>query len=181
MIQKTISLFIALLFLNIVGFSQVLLEKTSLLEKQIEMLIPTGFSQLSKEMIANKYPTATDKPNWAIADKDAKVNLAYTYTQLFMDDNSIPGYSDELLTKIRTNLKNIEYIDDGILLQDGKNIGYIKFISQAKNEKIFNYFFYISLNNRLLLFNFTCTNKWRDKWEVKAEEIANSIRAITLN
>jgi hypothetical protein len=179
MVQKTISLFTTLLLFSVVGFSQILLERTSLLENQIEMLIPTGFSQLSKEMIAIKYPT--DTPNWAITDKNAKVNLTYTYTQLFMDDNSIPGYSDELLTKIRTNLKNIEYIDDGILLQDGKNIGYIKFISQAKNEKIFNYFFYISLNNRLLLFNFTCTNKWRDKWEVKAEEIANSIRAITLN
>jgi len=174
--KKTLSVLMATLLLSFACFSQIVLENISVLDNKIALLAPKGFTQMTDEMVAVKYPNNANKPNWVLSDEDGKVNLAYSFTKTELDDNGIPGFTDELITGLKANRKDIRFIDDGILLQDGKNIGYIKFISQAKDQKVFNYFFYISVDNRLLLFNFNCINKWRDKWETKAEEIANSIR-----
>ena len=176
MMKKIFPVLIATLLINIAGFSQIVLENISLLDNKVTLLAPKGLTQMTEEMVAVKYPDHANKPNWVLTDEEGKVNLAYSYTKTEIDDNGIPGFTDELITQLKANRKDIKFIDDGILLQDGKNIGYIKFISQAKDQKIFNYFFYINLDNRLLLFNFNCINKWRKKWETSADEIANSIR-----
>ena len=104
--------------------------------------------------------------------------LAYNFTSSAIDDNGIPAFTDKMLAVLKTNRKDIEFIDDGILLQEGKNIGYIKFISQAKDQKVFNYMFYISMDNRLLLFTFNCISKLRKKWEAKADEMVASLRLV---
>jgi hypothetical protein len=174
--KKIFPVFIATLLLSLPGFSQIALESISVLDNRVTLLAPKGFTQMTAEMLAVKYTNTANKPNWVLTDKDGKVNLAYSYLKTKVDDNGIPGFTDQIIAELKANRKDIKFIDDGILLQDGKNIGYIKFISQAKDQKVFNYFFYISHDNRLLLFNFNCINKWRKKWEAKADEIAKSIR-----
>jgi hypothetical protein len=176
MIKKISALIIVSLLLSFNSFSQIILEKILLLDNKIEILAPKGFIKMTDDMLLVKYPNTANKPNFVLTDESGTVNLLYTYTTTTMDDNGIPGYADELIKGLTSNRKDILIIDDGILLQDGKNIGYIKFISQAKDQKVFNDIFYISLDNRLLLFSFNCIQKWRDEWEQKADEIANSIR-----
>ncbi len=177
---KRIILICCVLGFGLPVFSQIQLEKISLLDNKVTILAPKGFTKMTEEMLAVKYPAGANKPQWVLTDKDATVNLTYNYTSSKIDDNDIPGFTDEMLTVLKTNRKDIEFIDDGILLQDGKNIGYIKFISQAKDQKVFNFLFYISVDNRLLLFTFNCISKLRKKWEVSADEMAASLRLQNL-
>ena len=158
------------------GFSQIELLKISLLDNKVTILAPKGFTKMTEEMLALKYPVSANKPQWVLTDKDGAVNLAYHYTSTAMDDNGIPAFTDEMLALLKTNRKDIEFIDDGILLEDGKNIGYIKFTSQAEDQKNFNFLFYISIDNRLLLFTFNCISKLRKKWEASADKMAGSLR-----
>ena len=178
--KKLISLFIGFFILCFVGHSQIILEKISLLDNKVTILAPKIFTIMTEEMLAIKYPAGANKPQWVLTDEDATVNLAYNYSISEIDDNGIPAFTDQMLEVLKTNRKDIEFIDDGILLKEGKNIGYIKFISQAKDQKVFNYMFYISLDNRLLLFSFNCIEKLRKKWEVKADEMAASLRLLNL-
>ncbi len=177
---KRILLVICVLCVGLAGFSQTELEKISLLDNKVTIFAPKGFTKMTEEMLAIKYPAGANKPQWVLSDEDATVNLAYNYTTYKIDDNGIPGFTDEMLTVLKTNRKDIEFIDDGILLQDGKNIGYIKFISEAKDQKVFNFLFYISVDNRLLLFTFNCINRLRKKWEASADEMAASLRLQNL-
>ena len=174
--KKLISFFIAFFIFCFAGYSQIILEKISLLDNKVTILAPKSFARMTEEMLAVKYPAGANKPQWVLTDEDGTVNLAYNYTNSAIDDNGIPAFTDQMLAVLKTNRKDIVFIDDGILLKEGKNIGYIKFISQAKDQKVFNYMFYISLDNRLLLFSFNCIEKLRKKWEVKADEMAASLR-----
>ena len=178
--KKLISLFIAFFILCFDGYSQIILEKISLLDNKVTILAPKSFTKMTEEMLAIKYPAGANKPQWVLTDEDGTVNLAYNYTNSAIDDNGIPAFTDQMLAVLKTNREDIKFIDDGILLKEGKNIGYIKFISQAKDQKVFNYMFYISLDNRLLLFSFNCIEKLRKKWEVKADEMAASLRLLNL-
>ena len=180
MIKKILPVIFCLLCFGLHGFSQIELLKLSLLDNKVSVLAPKGFTQMTEEMLALKYPATANKPQWVLTDEDGTVNLTYSFTSSAIDDNGIPAFTDKMLAVLKTNRKDIEFIDDGILLQEGKNIGYIKFISQARDQKVFNYMFYISLDNRLLLFSFNCIEKLRKKWEVKADEMAASLRLLNL-
>ncbi len=177
---KRIILVICILGFSLHCFSQIELLKISLLDNKVTLLAPKGFTKMTEEMLAIKYPAGANKPQWVLTDEDATVNLAYNYTSSTIDDNGIPSFTDQMLAVLKTNKKDIKFIDDGILLKDGKNIGYIKFISQARDQKVFNFLFYISVDDRLLLFSFNCIEKLRIKWELKADEMAASLRLQNL-
>ena len=131
---------------------------------------------MSGDMLALKWPDNPDKPSGVLAAENGKWTLEYRYSNTAIDDNGIPGFTDSLMAEVNADNATINILDDGILLQDGKNIGYISSLSKEKSHKRFNYYFYISLDNRLLLFHFSCSSGDRHVWESKASEMASSIR-----
>jgi hypothetical protein len=173
--KKRIILLAIILSLASSAFSQVALEKMFLFDNKLTLLTPKDFAVINDKDFDQHYPDTAFKPNNAIGDANGKIILAWNLSETAMDDNGIPGYTDELITGLR-NRKNTSIVDDGILLQDGKNIGYVKFTTLEKKQKIFHYRFYISFKERLLVFEFACPKKMRSVWEIKADEMANSIR-----
>jgi hypothetical protein len=81
-------------------------------------------------------------------------------------------------TILRAATKDFKLLDDGILLQGGKNIGYIKFSLRGAAQKLFNYMFYISIGDELLLFSIEYPRKLRKSWEPTAERMATSLRVL---
>lgn len=174
--KKIIHLLIVTCSITLTGFSQIVLKKVVLPGNKIEMDVPNGFLEMTPQMKEVKYPSGSNKPHWIAKDATGKVILEYSLTPIKMDDNGIPGYTDQLLAEMKAPGNDKTYIDDGIFLRDGKNIGYLKFITQVEGKKNFNFLFYLNVDNRLAVFNFTTLKKWRKKWENKVEEMANSIR-----
>jgi hypothetical protein len=174
--KKSVLLFICALVFSAACFSQIRMDKIHLLNHKISMLVPTGFSQMSGDMLSLKWYNNPTKPSGVLAADNGKWDLEYRYTNTAIDDNGIPGFTDSLMEELKANKTTIDILDDGIILQDGKNIGYISSLSKEKSHKRFNYYFYISLDNRLLLFHFSCSSGDRHVWESKAIESASSIR-----
>lgn len=117
----------------------------------------------------------------AILFTDAKRTavLTYRFDTDSITDNEIPAYADDLLKLAKQDNVSFKYIDDGIHLQDGKNIGYLKFSSKDDGRKNFNYIFFISVDDKPLVFSFSVPFKQRKKWEPLADTIANSLRVTT--
>lgn len=176
MMKNFISLFIVVLLFNLPGFAQ--MEKIPLLDNKLELMVPKAFTRIPEDKLQLKYPGSRYTPHWAITGEDSKVSLYYSYTNETVDDNGIPGFTDKLIADLKAGSQNFKLLDDGILLQDGKNIGYIKFTSRERDQYVFDYMFYMSLEDRLLLFNFNCTKKLKKKWESRAEEIAASLHLL---
>ena len=157
-----------------IGLAQPALVKKSLLQQQVEIVVPTTFRVLPASRFTDFY-RQTIQPVVVFSDGLEQVRLAVFYTQLAMDDNGIPAYTDELLKELRKNKKGFSLKDDGILLKDGKNIGYIKCVYKEQGQKRFGYFFYTSLNNQLLLFQFDCQRKAQENWEETAANMASTL------
>jgi hypothetical protein len=129
------------------------------------------------------YATLLDdhSPLWAITYENDRVILTSTHTTLAVDDNGIPAFTDQLISLVREKNREPKILDDGILLEDGKNIGYIKFYSKETDQKKYNYLFYVSAGGQLVLFSFSCPKKLRKGWETLAERVAASLRIIRQN
>lgn len=159
------------------GFGQAALEK-SILDNKLEMLLPRGFTPMTKEMIASRDYVVPYQPGWASTGDNGQIILSCFHTDQLVDDNGIPGFTDELITAVRARGKDVKLLDDGILLEDGKNIGFIKFLSRDNGKRTFHFMFYLSLQDRLLLFDLSGPKKLKKNWEGRSAEMAASIRLL---
>jgi hypothetical protein len=67
-------------------------------------------------------------------------------------------------------------LDEGVKTINGKKIGYFKFLTQAVDQKVFNYYFFTVVNGKILLFSFNSIEKLQKKWEHTADEIVASLK-----
>lgn len=113
---------------------------------------------------------------WLYTNSKGNIRLLMTFHKhIALDDNGIPGYADQQLKELGA-LTGIKPVDDGIFLQDGKNIGYVKYLNVANDPPLYQLNFFISVHGRLLYGQFTCPISVRNKWEAEADKIANSLR-----
>ncbi len=66
-------------------------------------------------------------------------------------------------------------LDEGVKTMNGKKIGYFKFLTQAVDQKVFNYYFFTVVDGKVLLFSFNCIEKLQKKWEPTADKIVSSL------
>ena|SRR6218665_1076571 len=167
-----INIMVLIGFLNMPALAQPDTKKISLVNENIEITLPqTYFVNKDSETGAVKiYPDVKQNPG---------TFLSYRIEKDSITDNEIPAFTDKLLQTLKSGYHKFTYIDDGIYLQDGKNISYIKFSSKKNGKKIFHFVFFISLADQPVIFDFSCPYKERTKWETEIESIANSTRLRT--
>ena len=147
------------------AFAQKQLVKISLPEYKIEMSVP---QELNRKSVQD---------NLKIISNDAgNVKIMYDQEPETVTDNDIPAYTDSTLKTLKAVNKSFKYIDDGIHLQDGKNIGYIKYSYKENGKKYFEYLFYISVDDKPVGFAFSCPLKEKKQWDETIDMVANSIR-----
>ena len=171
-ILKTIAF---LLFIPFCGLAQIQLEKKSLLDNKIELLVPTNFTVMTPEMLAFKYHSA-NKPQIVFTNEDADVNLVVSLMPQPMQESQVGLFKDFQLATLKKSRPDAKFLSDGVKKINNKNVGYFKFISAAVDQNVFNYYFFTSLDGKVLLLSFNCTEKLLPKWEDAAESIVSSLR-----
>ncbi len=134
---------------------------------RVELKIPTELKYQEKKNPA--------EPGVMIND-DGSAKLVFFRDTIYLDDNDVPAFADEQLKIAMQENETFKYIDDGLLLQDGKNIGYIKFSTRVNGKKLFNYIFFTSVNERPFIYKFSCDYNRRNKWNKLVDIMANSLR-----
>lgn len=138
---------------------------------KVEMTVPVSFAE-----------PVLDKKEWKITNTDQRIMITYGFVSVnaadTTDDNDITEWTDKQLSALKADTR-AKYIDDGIFLQDGKNIGYIKSKADpAEGPDNYRILFFMAVDGRVFQCLFTCPEKLRKKWEPVADEIANSLRII---
>ncbi|HEX9510672.1 MAG TPA: hypothetical protein VF939_09320 [Puia sp.] len=166
-----------LLFLlfPVIGFSQTGVEKVSLVDNKVTLLVPKGLSIMSAEMWKLKYQQR-ERPELVLTDEDGEVNLVGKRTQQPATDAQIASYTDFQLAQLRKSRSDMTVLGNGIKVVNGKKVGYIKFLSQAVDQPVFNYYFFVVVDGKILFFTFNCIEKLRKVWEMTADEIVDSLR-----
>jgi len=155
-------------------FFQVELEKRSLLDDKIEILVPKGWKPMSEDLIKIKYPGARP-PKYVLSDVTGGISLAFNHTDTRATQEQIEAFKGVLKSTLTNAYPEAEWIEDSVKEINGKKVGFCKVITNALSRRIYNQMFFTDLDGKLLICSFNAVeNKMKD-WKSAADEIMNSL------
>lgn len=169
--------FLLWMLLPVSGFSQLRLEKIRLLDGKVEIAAPPELSSMRNEMWTLKYQNMP-RPILALTDIKGEINLIGDMTSQAATEEQLEVFKDFQIDHFRKSRSDLKMLDDGIKTIDGRRVGYFKFLSKAGGQKVFNYYFFIIVDGRVLLFTFNCIKELRRTWEKTADEMVLSLRIV---
>lgn len=167
--------FLLVILFPLVGFSQAKLDSISILNGKVTLRSPKELTSMSDEMWALKYRNRP-RPVLALGDDEAEVNLIGDMTEMAAKESQMKAFKDFQIEDFKKKRGDVNLLGDGVKIINGKNVGYIKFVSQAIDQKVFNYFFFIIVDGKIMMFNFNCIERLQKKWEASADNIVASLR-----
>ena len=165
---------ILLLLAPIFSFAQTKLDTVSILGGKVKILAPQDLSPMTDEMWTAKYQKST-KPIMVLTDDDVELNLIADITQQRATENQIASFKDFQIQQLRAKRPDLNLLSDGVKTINGKRVGYFKFVTQAVDQKVFNYYFFSIVEGKILLFTFNCIEKLQKKWESTADNIVTPL------
>ena len=150
------------------------LEKLSLIDNKIEILVPKGWKPMSEDLIKIKYPGARP-PKLVYSDVTGGISMAFNHTESKATQAELETYKGMLKGVMNNAYPDAEWLEDGMKEINGKKVGYYKVITNTPSGKIFNQIFFTDLEEKLLLCSFNCVESKMEKWKPTADEIMNSL------
>ncbi|NQY31135.1 MAG: hypothetical protein HRT69_16925 [Flavobacteriaceae bacterium] len=170
-----IRLYLLLIIFPAISFAQSELHKITFLEDTVTINSPVELIEMSDEMFKFKYRMST-KPTLILSDEAAEVNLIANFSNIKISEKMIVAFKDNQIKQLGKKNESLKILDSGVKIVNGRKISYCKFQTDAIDQKIFNYYFFIVHKNKVLMFTFNCLNKLKSKWEKVADEIVMSVR-----
>jgi len=164
-----------LLLLPVIGFSQGKLKSITLFDGRIELMVPKRMAEMSDEMWALKY-RSRERPPMVLTDDDGEVNLLASGTRQSAIESQMTDFVDFQMDQLNKQRSDLAMLDHGVRTVNGKNVGFIKFFSTAADQKVFNYYFFIIVDGKVVFFTFNCIDKLRNDWEDTADQIVTSLK-----
>jgi hypothetical protein len=166
---------IALLLFPIFGFTQTKPAKISFIDDKVEILVPSELTKMSDQVWKLKYRDLP-RPVLALSDENGEINLLGDLTQQPASEAQLVSYKDFRKANLKKSHPDAKLLEDGIKTINGKKVGYIKFISAATDQNVFDYYFFTIENGKILFFTFNCLEKQRSTWEKAADEMVASLK-----
>lgn len=175
--MKTRSKLLAI-FVTLIAFCTGVAGQDSLVLKtflggQVQISVPNSFNELDKRAISDRFPNPNSRPTVFLTDKEEFCSLKIIELPQNVADNEIGQYKGFHMTQMKKE-PNLKWVGDGLKKINGKNVGIIKVIYTDKNT--FAYFFFTSLNGKLLLLTYNCVDKLWPSLEESVERIVNSLK-----
>ncbi|MFM9907721.1 MAG: hypothetical protein ACKVOW_00160 [Chitinophagaceae bacterium] len=150
------------------------LEKKSILDNKVELLMPKGWKPMSQDLIKIKYP-GVRPPKLVYSDVSGSISIAFNHTDSKASPSMLEKYKEVLKTSLETAYPDAVWEEDGIKEINGKKAGVFRVITEARDDKIYNYMVFTDMDGKLLICSFNCLEKKLKAWKPLAEEIMNSI------
>jgi len=137
----------------------------------VTIKLPSDFSAMSAETIKRKYPTEP-RPKLVYTDASSRINLVVQLTTNAANPELIDAYQKQLAGVFGAQHT---LTGGGVMVVNGKKVGFNEFVSKAADTDIYNFMFYTDFDGTLLMFSFNCTIAERPAWEKKARQIMESL------
>jgi len=182
--MQNVKLFILITFVfPLIGIAQV---KKIEPAKGLVLEIPKGFSLMSDDNLAQKYPTYK-KPIAMFESTDGNAEMGVNAAVNKWRNNNLSILRDMYKSTISSVFAEVEFIQEGNIVEmNGRKFVYFEFTSAIKDDKRldenttvtrrYNFIVYTLYASRILVFNFNSTFNSRAQWMPIAASIMNSIQ-----
>lgn len=150
------------------------LEQRSLLQNKIEILVPKHFTEMSAKMRDLKYP-GVNRPQLILTDEGGAANIAFNLTQSRANAGLLHTYQQVFKSTFNAKFPTANWIAEEVTTINGKKVGILQVITEAIDQKIYNYLFFTDVDGKLLIGTFNCLEKDRVEWQPVADRIVNSL------
>lgn len=175
--KRFITFFILSTSIFSISFGQpsINLKTKSLLNDNVEIMIPEGFKIMSEEMLKLKYPSA-NRPTIVYTNDSGSINVALNLTISSASQDLIPQFKEALQNTFRQVYPSAKWKGNGINTINDKKVGYLELITPAIDTEVYNLIFFTDVNSKLLLCTFNCTVQYLKEWQSIGDEIMNSLK-----
>lgn len=139
--------------------------------KEFFVKVPVDFTQMSQEVMAKKYPNG-NPPSYAFTNENATINVVFSITE-----DSLPD--DQIETLIETMADQLSVDDEkpktSITKKSGHVIGTLEMITPAVDTNIYNKMAVFSIDGKMRVVSFNCTEELKDEWKPVGDFIIESL------
>ena len=133
--------------------------------------IPSEFKIMSDEIVNVKYPNG-NAPLLVYTNDKATINVALVMNDVTMKNNQIEEYVKAMESTYKNYSKDIKL---NFWERNNHKIGEMEFTTEGSDTEIYNHIIAFSVNDKLRLVNFNCTNEQMSEWQEVSKFIMDSI------
>jgi hypothetical protein len=141
---------------------------------KIQIDLPKGFKQLTKEEISLKYPNSR-APQYVYATETASVSIGVSITTNSLAENELDKYKTSMEELLPRAVPNLKWLNREIIKINNKKWVHFELISSGIDTDIHNHLLTTSLGGNQLLVTLNATVKEYLNYKEQLEKVKDSI------
>ena len=133
--------------------------------------IPSSFTQMTQEMMAQKYPSG-NLPTYVFSNEDGTVNVVLNVTGDSMKDDDIEDFIKTVSAQVAGDSDKVK---TSVYEKSGHKIGFVEMVTPAKDTDIYNRMAVFTVGGEMRIVSFNCTVQLQEEWQPVGEFIVESI------
>jgi hypothetical protein len=150
-------------------------KKVSLENGGVSFELPAGFTQMSAQEIAEKFPKGGNPPKFAYGNAQRSVAIAVTFAPIQVNPEQLPQLKMVLQEQLKQAMPDAEWLKQEMTTINGRRWVHFSMVTEAINSRIHNDMFLTSFQGKMIGFNFNSTVAEYDKAKSELEKMRNSI------
>ncbi len=173
---KRYSICLFLLLLCITGKAQNAVKDITLLQGKLSINIPADYKEMSDRDFSLRY-RMSKKPILILTDERQQLNLIVENTKTLCTREQFNSYLDFQLDSYKKEVPDLIVLEKGIITSaSGVPVGFMKLNFKSGEHLIFNYFFFTTVNDELIIFTVNFLDVLRIRYEKAIDEVLSSIK-----
>lgn len=152
-------------------------QRVYLAGRRVSFVPPPGFTAMTPEEIAFKFPSGANQPQYVYANKRRTVSVAITFSQAQVSPDQLPELKNFLPKFLEQVRPGIEWITQDFTVINKVRWIQLEFISRAIDTNIHNDAYFTSFDGKMLGFNFNSTV---EQYSAVSAELSKSRNSITI-
>jgi hypothetical protein len=150
-------------------------KKVSLENDGLTFELPPGFTQMTAEEIATKFPKGGNPPKFAYGNGKRTVAIAVTFSPVQVSDEQLPKLKMVLQEQLKQAMPDAKWLKQEMTAINGKPWVHFSMVTQAVDTEIHNDMYLTSFKGKMLGFNFNSTVAEYDKAKSELGKMRDSI------
>ena len=153
------------------------LEPRVILKDKAEILLPSNFGIMSEDILLTKYPSG-NRPTVVYSNDNGTVNLAINHTVNNMTVEQLPEALGVFAQQFEQIYPTAQWMRQEMIQINERAFIVMELVTPAVDTHIYNLMFITSLDGRMLMFSFNCTEELRGEWESTGNQMMQSVKIL---
>jgi hypothetical protein len=141
----------------------------------IKVKLPVDFVEMSDDDLAYKYPS-TKKPLAMLTSGDKTADFGVNVSKTLWGENDLKILQKVYKATLLEMYQKVDFLYEGIKTIDNVPFVAFEFTSEVENHKKYSYLLYRTVKKHVYVFNFTCPQRYQERWQAISPKIIESIQ-----